>query len=119
MKYGAVSPSVRTTTSLRGTPGEKKLVPANVSRAAKVVAVAEYPLGGGRSTPTVSVRPARKSRSLLVGKTFGSTRSVIDAIPDGTSGIASRMRWAAATERASRVGPPVSDARIESEVSTT
>ena len=61
-----------------------------------------------------------KTRRSVVGKACGSNRSVIDARPDGISGIRSRSFTAMSRARSNRVGEPTPfDASIERDVSMT
>ncbi len=76
--------------------------------------------GGGLSIATARLATASKLLMSATGSRSGSTRSVMVAMPDGTSGMAARSRTAAATARSSRVGDvAVADAAIERDVSIT
>ena len=116
------SPSVRTTSSRRFTTSEKKCELFTGTSAWRFVARAPWYCcdGGGRSIPTDCAIVRSKSAGSVVGIASGRTRSVIVAIPTGTSPSARSSRNAIFFARASRVswcGPE--DARIDSDVSMT
>jgi len=62
-------------------------------------------LGGGESIDTDWLNVRAKSEGSVVGISSGSTRSVIDARPTGTSGSVARSRSASCFARASRSAP--------------
>ncbi len=114
-----LSASVRITSRRRRRPGVKYSFPARVVSASKVVAVRELPPGGGRSIPTERPTVAWNTASSEVGNRLGRARSVKEATPAGTSGIAERSASAAAFARARRLGPAGDTAaNIEREMSS-
>ena len=76
--------------------------------------------GGGSSTPIERRSVVSNTRRSVVGRTWGSRRSVIDTMPERTCGIRSRIAEAASTDRSKRVAPSApSEASIERDVSMT
>src|SRR4029079_5068303 len=61
--------------------------------------------GAGRSTPRDFWRVARKTSWSALGNRCGSTRFVIDAMPNFTSGSDARSCWAARFARSMRIWP--------------
>src|SRR5919201_908456 len=76
--------------------------------------------GGGLSTAIASASVARNTPSSPVGKRYGRTLFVSDAIPTGTPGSEARILAAAALARSIRDGAPGFDwASIERVMSTS
>ena len=76
--------------------------------------------GGGSSTPIERRSVVSNTRRSVVGRAWGSKRSVIDTMPERTCGIRSWIALAASTARSKRIvlsGP--SAASIERDVSMT
>ena len=117
---GDVSASVNSTTSRRSALPKKFRVGTAASAPNRVARTFPASDEAGRSTPSASWSVELNESRLAVGKSSGSVRSVIDAIPTGTVDSSSRIRSAAERARSKRASPPASsDASIEREVSRT
>ena len=91
-----------------------------LERRQRVAVETKDPCGGGRSIPIERRSVATKTSSSMLGKRCGRTRSVNEAIPNGTSGNAVRKRIAASFARSYRIAARgLARASIDRDVSRT